>query len=126
MHFREWWEEGGGEDNDFYDLGFSQFGAIALERQLGDQRFRLAKHQGSPLAGTSETNHIVIVARGPQIAVYANGAPVLYVEDEEYVEPPWGAIKIMACNNRGDEPLDVRWDNLHIWDISNLAVEAVE
>ncbi len=123
VHFREWWEEGGGEKDGFYDLGFSHLGAIVLDRQFGDQRTKLAEHQGSPLAGIYEINHIVIVARGPQIAVYANGAPVLYVEDEEYVEHSWGEIKIMACNNRGNEPLDVRWDNLHIWYISDLAVE---
>jgi tRNA A-37 threonylcarbamoyl transferase component Bud32 len=124
VSFREWWEEGGGEKKDFYDLGFSHLGAIALDRQLGDQRTELAKHQGSPLAGIYETNHILIVARGPQIAVYANGAPVLYVEDEEYVEQPWGVIMLMVCNHgRDGEPAEVRWDNLRIWYISDLAVE---
>ena len=86
----------------------------------------------SPLAtapGTINTgqdwNHIVIVARGPEIAVIANDNHILYWRDDEYPDYGWsGSVLLGACHNE-TVGMQAEWDNLRIWDISNLPVSVL-
>jgi hypothetical protein len=84
----------------------------------------------SPLAtdpGTINTgqdwNHIVIVARGTEIAVIANDNYILYWRDNEYPDYGWaGSMLLGACHNETAIGMQVEWDNLKIWDISSLSL----
>jgi predicted Ser/Thr protein kinase len=82
----------------------------------------LATHHGPPISGGSETNHLQIIARGPQMAVYVNGEPLWLVADTAASR---GQIVLGGCSH-SDIPLHIRYDNLRIWDISDLSLPSVE
>ena len=68
----------------------------------------------------TEWNHWQIIAKGPQLAVYVNGEPIMYLDDAGFTQDYGsGRLELNVCNE-GDVPSDVRWDNLRIWDISRL------
>ncbi len=66
-----------------------------------------------------ETNHLTIIAQGPQIAVYVNGEPLWFVDDES---SSGGTISLGVENQTEDTTLRVHFDNLKVWDISDLAL----
>jgi hypothetical protein len=69
-----------------------------------------------------ETNHLQIIAKGPQIAVAVNGEWATLVTDPYYTtQLEKGTIRLDANNEDGGAPLRVQWDNLRIWDISDLS-----
>jgi len=78
----------------------------------------LAEHQGAPLKSDEETNHLQIIAKGPQVAFYVNGEPVGLVYDESFSK---GTIGFLVCTHT-DSPLRVHFDNLKVWDISGLSL----
>jgi hypothetical protein len=55
------------------------------------------------------------------MAAYVNGKSLLYVEDMYYATPKAQKeyLDLNACNP-GQAPLEVRWDNFRLWDISDL------
>jgi hypothetical protein len=111
IFFRHWEE--------FHRLLVAPDTQADLSRWREQQMFVLAEHTGTPVNGGSETNHIQIIARGSEIAVYANGKAFLYGNDEGYAEPSWmNPISLNVCTH--NEVTEVRWDNLRIWDISGL------
>ena len=67
-----------------------------------------------------ETNHLQIIAQGPQIAVYVNGEPSWFVYDESLST---GRINLRVYKGMtdSDTPLRVHFDNLKVWDISDLS-----
>ena len=63
---------------------------------------------------------MTLIVRGERIGVYANGLPVLYTEDKHFSEKfKTGIFSLSVCNT-GTVPVEIRWDNLKLWDISNL------
>lgn len=64
--------------------------------------------------------HIQVMARGPKMALYVDGKPVLYVEDPNYKEAYNQGEFILALCNFANHTMEVRWDNLRIWDITSL------
>jgi len=64
-----------------------------------------------------ETNRLTIIAQGPQIAFYVNGEPLWFVHDESSSR---GAIELCAASLIDNTTLRVQFDNLKIWDISDL------
>jgi tetratricopeptide (TPR) repeat protein len=65
-------------------------------------------------------NRLTIIARGTRTAIYLNGEPLILVNDINWEN---GAIALSfgACNiQEADSPLQVRFDNLKIWDVSAL------
>jgi len=108
------------------DLG----GQVLLRGQLGDHpglvdRMRerlfaitvLVHFQGPPIRRGVEANTLQIIAKGPQIAVVVNGEPLAHARDESF---SGGTIILVVCNG-GDTPLEVRFDNFEVWDISDLS-----
>ncbi len=75
---------------------------------------------GNATRTSSEWNHWQIIAKGSRLAVYVNGEPALYLDDSKFT-PEYGSgrFELKVCNV-GDAPLDVRWDNWKVWDISKL------
>lgn len=79
---------------------------------------------GGEMEGRLESNHIILIVRGTEMAVYANGTPVLHILDTPYSEhSTTGEFSLVAChmgNDPAGEPVEARWDNLKLWDISLL------
>ena len=68
-----------------------------------------------------ETNHLQIIAKGPQIAVAVNGEWATLVTDPYYTtQMEKGRIRLKVNNEDGGTPLRAHFDNLKIWDISDL------
>jgi len=78
----------------------------------------LAEHHGAPIKPVEETNHLQIIAKGPQIAFYLNGEPVGLVYDETFSK---GTIVLLVCTHT-DSPLRAHFDNMKVWDISGLSL----
>lgn len=76
----------------------------------------LATFTGDPIRPGA--NHLQIIARRPQIAVYVNGQPLFMGQD---YSPDKGPI-ILGIANAGKVPLEVHLDNLQVWDISKLSL----
>jgi hypothetical protein len=66
-------------------------------------------------SGGYETNHLQIVVKGSQIAVFVNGKAGGFATDPL----DGGRIAFSVCNF-ADTSLEARWDNLKIWDITDL------
>jgi dipeptidyl aminopeptidase/acylaminoacyl peptidase len=82
--------------------------------------------RGLPVQAGLEPNRLQILAVGPQIAVYVNGEPALFTTDPNFDERyKSGLFDLVVCN-LGDTRMEVRWDNLRIWDISGLQLPAAE
>jgi hypothetical protein len=63
-----------------------------------------------------ETNHLQIIAQGPQIAVYLNEEPLWFLYDESL-----NTGKIMLrTKTLTNTPFRAHFDNLKVWDISDL------
>jgi len=74
-----------------------------------------------------ETNHLQIIAKGPQIAVAVNGEWATLVADPGYTtQLEKGRIRLDAGNEDGGAPLRVHFDNLKIWIISDLSLSSAE
>ncbi|RMD66795.1 DUF1565 domain-containing protein, partial [Candidatus Parcubacteria bacterium] len=83
----------------------------------------LGRAEGPPIKGGFETNHLQIIAKGPQIAVFVNGEPVTLVYDPDFSSTfEKGLFDLVVCTPNGKSTLRVHFDNLKIWDISNLAI----
>jgi hypothetical protein len=62
------------------------------------------------------------VAVGARVALYVNGEPALFGVDPYFGEQhASGMIELVVCNF-ADTPLEARWDNLRVWDISGLSL----
>jgi len=80
----------------------------------------VARSTGNAIKSGVESNHMTLIVRGERIGVYANGTPVLYTEDKHFSEKfKTGIFSLSVCNT-GTVPVEIRWDNLKLWDISNL------
>jgi hypothetical protein len=107
------------------DLGYflhaDPSGLLALHRdEQPGETVRLGELRGLPMQAGLETNRLQIVAVGPQFAVYVNGEPALFATDRYFDEQYSGGwIRLKNCNE-SDTPREVRFDNLRIWDISDL------
>lgn len=70
-------------------------------------------------AQLTDTDHLQIIAKGPKFAILLNGVPVTFAEDSNSQWFKQGILEMEICNF-GEEPLRVQFDNLKIWDISDL------
>jgi hypothetical protein len=65
-------------------------------------------------------NHIQLIVKGTRMAVSINDIPTLFVEDSLHAaENASGYFSLNACN-AGADPLDTKWDNFRVWDISGM------
>jgi len=76
----------------------------------------------SPVGLVRGTNHLQIIAKGPQIAVLINKKPVFFAVDPEYeLYPSKGEIHLKTCSN-SQSTSQVYYDSLMIWDISDVVI----
>jgi hypothetical protein len=104
-----------------YIVGFGPESQVNIFTYVnGEKGSDLAYMRGLPVKGGFETNHLLIVAVGLQVALYVSGEPALFATDPNFDERyKSGPFELVVCNF-ADTPLEVRWDNLRIWDISDL------
>ena len=88
-----------------------------LSKGPGDQWPPWPKGSGDVVSPIGETNHILIVARGPQLAIYLNGVPVAYVEDQE-IDVAW--TKALSFNCGGQPDMVCEFDNVKLWNLDNV------
>jgi hypothetical protein len=102
-------------------------GTVQISSVASDQGpVLMAQLQGPPMRPGLETNRLQIVTVGPQIALYVNGEPALFATDRYFDERyERGEFSLVVCNE-ADTPLEARWDNLRIWDISDLSLPSAE
>jgi hypothetical protein len=87
--------------------------------QTGPGCGEIVRSAGNPLH-TYAWNHILLIVRGAIMAAYVNGVPILYTEGNTYAdEYQVGYFMLNACN-AAYNPIETRWDNFKVWDISNL------
>ncbi len=119
VQFRDWFNE---LTNQYgkYSAGLDTGTMLFINRGDIGQTVDLAMAQG--LEGINpglETNSLRVIAQGTQIALYINGSPALYIDDEGVSERfASGWFKFLVCN-KGSAPLQVNFDNLKIWDLSD-------
>jgi hypothetical protein len=65
-----------------------------------------------------ETSHLMAILKGNQMALYLNGQPVGLGSDDTWSSGTIG----LAAISKTDTPLEVRFDNLKVWDISGVAL----
>jgi hypothetical protein len=108
--------------NGEYKVIFEPNGHVSIGKLHSIEGHRnLADMQGLPVRAGFEPNRLQILAVGPRIAVYVNGELALFATDPDYDERyKSGPFDLVVCN-QSDTPLEARWDNLKIWDISDLA-----
>jgi hypothetical protein len=105
-------------DDDAYALMLHLGGGLSMDLQFKKAPQTVVNFQGPAIQpGLNQTNSLQIVAKGPQIAVVVNGEPLALIRDERLSR---GSITLPVCNS-GDTPLEVRFDNIEIWDISDLS-----
>jgi hypothetical protein len=65
-------------------------------------------------------NHIQLIVQNTGMAVFVNETPTLYADDPAHVDAnTLGYFSLNVCN-AGADPLDTKWDNFRVWDISWL------
>jgi WD40 repeat protein len=110
---------------DHYALGFWPDGNFRVWKNIGGAHIELKETDESLPAFESgyEPNRLTVIAQGPQLAFYMNGEPLWYVYDESVSE---GGLQLMAENLEPDTLLQVRYEDLKVWDISEPAVPSAE
>jgi serine/threonine protein kinase len=66
-----------------------------------------------------ETNHLQVIVKGPEIAIALNGEWQILATDLYYTTDEGRRMRFEVLNS-GTAPLEVLWDNLKIWDITDL------
>jgi len=105
-----------------YGVGFYPDGAFTIWKNVGGTHIELLEPGEIALTfkrGFEKTNHLTIVAQGPQLVVYMNGEPFWYAYDES---SSGGTISLGEGNETEDIPLRVHFDNIKVWDISGLTL----
>jgi hypothetical protein len=105
-----------------YTLTLGQNGVLSFTKcGPGPDCSGVVWYSGSIIKSGQDWNHFLVMIHGPRLAAYLNGEPVLYWEDGSGVqEYQRGQFSLTVCNNGGNVPLEARWDNFQLWDISNL------
>lgn len=110
-------------DNGLYNLGgdksLSNVSFTKCSPQTGPGCEGLATYSGNQVNGGNEWNHILLIVRGARMAAYANGIPILFTDDKSFTDEfKMGRFALSVCS--GSTSMEIRWDNLKIWDIYNL------
>ncbi len=63
-----------------------------------------------------EWTHIVVIARGSQVAIYINGAPAAYYDDPDFEMENNAFSNFLACG--GNAPTVCEFDNIKFWNLS--------
>jgi hypothetical protein len=117
------WEKPNTNKHGLYALLLGYDEVIGFHRcESGGECLDLAYTTSSAIKGGTEWNHFRLIVRGLEMAAYVNGEPILYVNDSGYSEDfRTGRFSLDVCNP-SEVPAEAKWDNLKIWDISDLAL----
>lgn len=96
-----------------YHINFNSSG-LSLFLNTGSYK-DLFYLQGAPVRPAPETNRLLVIAKGPNIAIYVNGEPVAVVSDSTLSS---GIVSLGI--HAGEQETEVRFDNFKIWNISDL------
>jgi hypothetical protein len=107
-----------------YFMGLFPDGTFFLHKNLNTNQVNQINMVEGPftpplLTGTGK-NRLLLIAQKSKMAVYANDQPLVLINDTT-----WQAGNIFlqfgACNNsESDTPLQVRFDDLKVWNITDL------
>jgi serine/threonine protein kinase len=104
-------------------FGFSVFhdGSYRIWKNINQTGINLKETIFTPAFMPDQVgNHLTIVAHGSQFAFFLNDEPLWFIDDESLLE---GRFSLSAEGWDEDSPLRVQFDNLEIWDISNMESE---
>jgi hypothetical protein len=108
-----------------YDVNVFASGEVRVSRCIPDGCLELAQVYGSFVHPGYSTNHLQIIVRKPHIALSVNGEWVSLIADP-YDTTQFrfdkGRIELGA-RSANNTPVRVYFDNLKIWDISDLALQ---
>jgi hypothetical protein len=116
VKLREWASESPKADGG-YSVDVTSRGQLYILRNENRNTVSLGNFWPASLKRGYESNHLQIVVKGPQIAVFVNGKVGGFVTDSRPFDR--GRVAFTVCNF-GDTPLEARWDNLKIWNIADL------
>lgn len=109
--------------NGLYKFQIGRDGHILFGRcgfDLGDGCADLERSFGNSIKRGNEWNHIQLIVQGERMAAYVNDVPSLYAYDAAATaDSSRGYFSVTSCN-RGSTPLETRWDNFKLWNISDL------
>jgi hypothetical protein len=75
---------------------------------------------GNMIKNNQAWNHYLLIVRGSKMAAYINGLPAIYLVDPTYSDDfRRGYFSLNVCHS-GSIPMETRWDNIRVWDISDL------
>lgn len=104
----------------FYSLSVSADRDLAFGKCDQETCGWVVSYRGDLLKAGLDWNHILLIARGAKMTAYANGSPVLYYEDFNHTDVfEKGYFSLNVCHS-GTVPMETRWDNFRVWDISDL------
>lgn len=103
-----------------YALGGNYQDGIYFVKCNRDSCPGFAEHRDSSLSLDTAWKHFQLFVRGPRLAVYLDGLPVLYAEDQNYSKKDSQGFFSFTLCDFGNTPMESNWDNLKIWDISDL------
>jgi hypothetical protein len=104
-------------------FGFSVFhdGSYRIWKNINQTGINLKETIFTPAFMPDQVgNHLTIVAHGSQFAFFLNDEPLWFIDDESLLE---GRFSLSAEGWDENSPLRVQFDNLEIWDISNMESE---
>jgi hypothetical protein len=120
VSLRRWFEDQGSDDPGVCAVMFKPDGQMQVNCCDHNQCLGLAEVE-APLVHSDEgSNRLQIAALADQIAVAINGEWVALVTDPYFTGPPEQRRLRFEVTSTGDEPLRVQYDNLRIWDLSDL------
>ncbi|MBN1937914.1 MAG: protein kinase [Anaerolineae bacterium] len=103
---------------DRYQMLVNQSGQVGLLVDSADETgYWAIPFEKADLKPASETNHFLVIAQGPYIAIYVNGQPLGLAHDDRYGS---GQLSFGASSNRQEVTTRVHFDNFKLWDIANL------
>ena len=103
-----------GQNGVSYALRIGQGYLILLRNESQQTRIFSPEYA---LQQPSDWNRVQIIAKGSRIAISANGEPIALVVDPQPLQG--GGVSLVVCNNSSTQA-EGRFDNLKIWDISDL------
>jgi hypothetical protein len=110
---RRIWEN---QDLAWYTICFSLEGNFGIDRNSPATGVQMANGVASTFMSGPAPNHIKMIARGSQMAYFLNDEPLEMVYDDKVKSGAFG----FWMESDTSTPLEVRYDNLKVWDIAHL------
>jgi formylglycine-generating enzyme required for sulfatase activity/tetratricopeptide (TPR) repeat protein len=111
-----------GSDNTYSVINFFPDGTFLFTKDHDSDQIDIVKGStpSAFMLGTG-TNQVTIIAQGTRMAAYINEEPLFLVNDATW-QDAMRELSFGACNDAGkDSPLQVRFDNLKVWDVTDLS-----